>query len=105
MPFLGNQSFVLDVLSARASAPCLFMLATGTQTLSLGGGCSLYLSGVFVPIFTATNASGSSSVKLSIPLDLSLRGGAAYAQAFVVDPMGSFAGLALSAGQKLLLGD
>jgi hypothetical protein len=105
LPYLGNPAFVLDLLSARASAPCLFMLATGTQALNLGGGCSLYLNGVFVPVFTATNASGFASVKFSIPLDTSLRGGAAYAQGFVLDPMGSFAGLALSAGQRLVLGD
>ena len=41
----------------------------------------------------------------ALPLDASLRGGAAYAQAFVVDPQGPFAGLAVSAGLKLVLGD
>jgi hypothetical protein len=105
LPFVGNQAVVLDLLAARASAPCLFMLATGTQALNLGGGCTLYLNGVLMPLFSATNASGFASVKLSIPLDPSLRGGAAYAQAFVLDPMGSFAGLALSGGLKLVFGD
>jgi hypothetical protein len=105
LPFLGNPTFVVDLLSARASAPCLFVLATGTQTLNLGGGCTLYLDGIFMPLLTATNTSGFSSVKMSIPLDLSLRGGAAYAQAFVIDPRGSFAGTASSAGLKLVLGD
>jgi hypothetical protein len=81
------------------------MIATGTQALNLGGGCTLYLNGFLMPLLTATNASGFSSVKLSIPLDVSLRGGVAYAQAFVLDPMGSFAGLALSAGLKLVIGD
>jgi hypothetical protein len=105
LPSLGTQAFVLDLLSARASAPCLFMLATGTQALNLGGGCTLYVNGVFVPLFTATNASGFASVKLSIPLDPALRGGATHAQGFVFDPMGSFASLALSAGLKLVFGD
>jgi hypothetical protein len=105
LPFLGNQAFVLDVLSARASAPCLFMLATGTQALNLGGGCTLYLNGAFVPIFTATNANGFASVKLAIPLDPSLHLGAAYGQAFVIDPMGYFAGIAFSAGLRLGFGD
>jgi hypothetical protein len=58
-----------------------------------------------VPLFTSTNATGFASVKLSVPLDPSFRGGVAYAQALVIDPMGSFAGLAFSAGQKLVLGD
>jgi hypothetical protein len=105
LPFLGNQAFILDLVSARASAPCLFLLATGTQALSLGGGCTLYLSGSFVPLVTATNTSGFASARLSIPLDPSLRGGAVYAQSFVLDPLGSFAGLALSAGLRLVLGD
>jgi hypothetical protein len=104
-PYLGNQGFALDLRSARATAPCLFMLATRTQALNLGGGCSLYLDGAFVPVFTATSASGFATVKLAIPLDTSLRGGAAYAQGFVLDPMGSFAGIALSAGRRLVLGD
>jgi hypothetical protein len=105
LPFLGNQTFVVDLLSARASAPCLFVLGTGTQARSLGGGCTLYVDGDLLPVFSTTNASGFSSIKLPIPLDPVLRGHGVYAQAFVLDPMGSFAGLAMSAGRKLVLGD
>jgi hypothetical protein len=105
LPAFDHRPFVLDLLSARASAPCLFLLATGTQTLHLGGGCTLYLNGVFVPLFSATNAAGFASVKLAIPLDRALRGGATYAQGFVLDPRGSFAGLALSAGLQFVIGD
>jgi hypothetical protein len=104
-PFLGNGTFVLDLLSGRSSAPCLFMLANRTQSLSLGGGCTLYLSGFVLPFPSATNASGFSSVSLSIPTDHSLHGAAAHAQALVNDPMGAFAGVAMSAGLKLLFGD
>jgi hypothetical protein len=105
LPFLNNQGFALELTSARPFAPCLFMLATGTQALHLGGACTLYLNGVFVPLFTAANATGFASVKLAIPFDPALRGGVVHAQGFVIDPMGSFAGLALSAGLKLVLGD
>jgi hypothetical protein len=105
LPYLGNQTFVLDVLSARASTACVLLLATGTQSLNLGGGCTLYLSGVFVPLFSATNATGFASVRFPIPFDASLRGAATYAQGFVLDPMGSFGGLAFSSGLKLVLGD
>jgi hypothetical protein len=104
VPVVGNQTFVLDLLSARAQAPCLFVLATGTQALNLGGGCTLYLNGAFLPVLTATNASGFASARFAIPPDPVLRGGAAYAQSLVFDPV-AFAGIALSAGLKLVLGD
>jgi hypothetical protein len=39
------------------------------------------------------------------PLDPSLRGGALFAQAFVLDPMGPWAGLASSTGRRLAFGD
>jgi hypothetical protein len=104
-PFLGNQGFVLDLLSARASTSCLFVLAPDTQALHLGGGCTLYLEGFFASLFTGTNTSGFASVKLSIPFDSTLRGAPIYTQAFVLDPMGSFAGIAFSPGLKLLPGD
>jgi hypothetical protein len=104
LPFLGNQGFVLDLLSARASAPCAFGLAAEPQALSLPGGCTLYLKDPIVPLFTTTNASGFASVKFAIPIDM-LRGSVAYAQAVVLDPMGALAGLSFSAGLKLVLGD
>jgi hypothetical protein len=73
--------------------------------LAVGGGCTLYLKDPIVPLLTATNASGFASVKLAVPPDVSLRGVPAYAQAFVLDPRGSFAGFAFSAGLKLVFGD
>jgi hypothetical protein len=56
-------------------------------------------------MFTTTNQSGFGSVKLAVPFDQTLRGVPVYVQGFVFDPMGSFAGLALTAGRKLTLGD
>jgi hypothetical protein len=105
IPSLGNQAFVLDLLYGRAAAPCLFVLATGTQSLPFPGGCTLYLAGVYVPFLTFANASGFASMKLAIPLDPSLRGTALHSQAVVLDPLGAFAGLAFSAGLRLVLGD
>jgi hypothetical protein len=105
LPWLGNEALVVDLLSARASAPCLFVLASGTQNTSLGGGCTLYVNGLLVPLVAATNPSGFASTQFPVPPALSLRGVAVYAQACVFDPMGSFAGLAMSAGLGLVLGD
>jgi hypothetical protein len=42
-----RHAFPPDVVSARALAPCLFMLATGTQAMNLGSGCTLYFNGLF----------------------------------------------------------
>ena len=54
---------------------------------------------------TVSNQSGFASVKLPIPSDIGIRGGIAYTQAFVLDPLGGWAGIAFSAGLKLLIGD
>ena len=104
-PFLGNPNFLLDLLSARACAPCAFGLAAVTQSLSLGGGCTLYLQNPIVTLVNQTNASGFASISLNVPLDPSLRGGTLYAQAFVLDSNGGPLGLAVTAGRQLVVGD
>jgi hypothetical protein len=105
LPALGNQAFVVDLISGRAAAPCIIGLAAATQSLHLGGGCTLYLGQPFTLLASTTNGSGFATVNLAIPHDPTLRGGIAYAQGFVLDPMGSFAGLSFSAGLKLTIGD
>jgi hypothetical protein len=105
-PYLGNPAVRLQLLSARATAPVLFALATGPDNLDLGGGCRLYVSGDLVPLFAVTNGFGfAESAPLSIPLDLALLGALAYAQAVVADPRGPVSGLAFSAGRQLVIGD
>jgi hypothetical protein len=104
-PFLGNRAFTLEVASARPAAPCLFGLASGTQAQPLPGGCTLYLSGGIVFLLSASDGNGVADLTFAIPFDLSLRHGVAYAQGFVLDPMGGFAGVAFSAGLRLALGD
>jgi hypothetical protein len=103
-PYLGNAAFTLDVLGARASAPCLFGLARTSQSLAIGSGCTLYLKDPIFPLFGMTSAFGFASIKESLPLDLNLRGAALYAQVFVADPA-SATGLAFTAGRSLVLGD
>jgi hypothetical protein len=105
LPVLGSPSFAIDLSSARVSSPCSLVLASATQALPLGGGCTLYLSGVLVPLPSTTSSTGFARTGLSIPFDAALRGAAIYAQALVIDPMGSFAGVAFTAGLKLVLGD
>jgi hypothetical protein len=105
VPFLGNAAFAADLVSAHGSAPCGFLFATGTQSLPIGGGCRLHVDGVLVPLLGATNASGFASIAIPLPDDPALRRAVVYAQGVVVDPSGAFAGLALSAGLQLVLGD
>jgi len=104
-PYLGNPAFSLELLSARANAPCVFGLSTGTQSLPVGP-CTFYLKAPVVPLFASTNGAGfAESPKLALPADGALRGVTLYAQAIVVDPQGAAYGLAFTAGRKLVLGD
>ena len=83
----------------------MLVLASGTQSLALGGGCTLYLRDALVPSLAIGNGAGCASAALSLPLDVGLRGVAVHAQGIVVDPMGAFAGLAFSQGLRIVLGD
>jgi hypothetical protein len=103
-PFLGNPAFTLDLLAARASSACVFGLARTSQSLPIGGGCTLYLKDTVFPLFAVTNASGFGTIKLPVPLDVGLRGATLFAQAIVVDPANPV-GLAFTAGRTLVLGD
>jgi hypothetical protein len=80
-------------------------LALGTQSLPLGGGCSLYLNGALLPVASATNSAGFATLSVPIGFDPGLRGVPVYVQAIVLDPAGAFAGLAFTAGLGLGLGD
>src|SRR5262249_22469286 len=56
-PFIGNPAFAIDLVDAPPAAPALFGLSTSAQTVSLGGGCSLYLQSPALQ-FALANASG-----------------------------------------------
>jgi hypothetical protein len=104
-PYLGNPGFGLDLLSARPSSACMFGLSAGTRTVPIGP-CTLHLLDPIVPMFAISNWAGfAEAPRFALPLDVALRGAAAYAQAFVGDPQGPVFGLAFSAGLRLTLGD
>lgn len=104
-PFLGNAHFTLDLMRARAASICVFALSLRQQSLALGGGCTLYVADPLVPLGVVSNGAGFASVRFAIPPDPVLRGLTIYAQAVVVDPSGPVAGLAFSAGRRLISGD
>ena len=105
-PYLGNPAFRFQVHGARAASACLLALATAPENLALGGGCTLYVKPPLFPSVAVTDGSGfANGPPMAMPFDLSLRGVTVWAQAFVADPQGPVAGLTLSAGRRLLLGD
>ena len=93
------------MLQANPAAPCVIAVATATQAQLLGGGCTLYLAGTLVTVPLATSANGVARVRFPVPLQNSLRGAVLYSQGFVLDPSGGFAGLAVTGGVRLVLGD
>lgn len=105
LPYFGNPAFRIDLARARPRAALAFGVALQSQPLGLGGGCTFYLAGPSVVLPAATSPSGFASLALSLPDVAALRGSALYVQAVVADPQGSFAGLALSAGLCLTVGD
>jgi hypothetical protein len=105
LPLLGAQALALDVVAARGQAPCAVLLASGSQNLQLGGGCTLHVAGAQVALPLATNAAGFATLQFPVPLDAGLRGGTAFGQGVVLDPLGAFAGLAFTGGLRLVVGD
>ena len=104
-PYLGAPGFALDLLSARSASPCAFGFSLGTQSLAIGGGCTLYLQAPIAVVLAATDSIGFASIRFSVPPDPTLRGATLYAQAFVADPQGAAGGLAVTSGRRLVVGD
>lgn len=103
-PYLGNANFVLELLDTLPAAPAAVALATQQGSLSLGGGCTLYLGGTVVPLFTVTGVRGTSALRLVIAPNPALRGLPMFAQAAILDPAGA-SGAAWTAGRHLVIGD
>jgi hypothetical protein len=101
-PRIGDPSFRLELSFADPSTMCVFGLSTSTQSLSLGGGCTLYLLDPIVALPASTNVHGFASVRVAVPMDLSLRGAFVFAQAFVLE---SAIGIGVSAARRLVIGD
>jgi hypothetical protein len=104
-PFVGSPAFVLDLLSARASAPCVFGLAAQPDNVLLQNGCLLYLKHPIVPLAATSDALGFASLKLAVPVDPTLGGGTLHAQAFILDPLGGALGFVATPARALVIGD
>ena len=105
IPYAGNRAFHLDLLTGPPTSGCLFGLASDTQALAIGGGCTLYLAGAITWQAGATNAAGFASKSAMIPAERSLRGMALYAQALALDVGGPGVALAASNASRIVIGD
>lgn len=104
MPWIGNPQYVLDLSTILASTPVAFGLAATSQSLGLGG-CTLYLNSPYVFLPTTSSSTGFATLGFPIPRDPGFRGATVHAQAFALDPLGGFAGMAFSSAIRLGLGD
>jgi hypothetical protein len=103
-PWIGNSSFALRVASARAGAPCLYILATQPSTGFPFLGGSLWLDPLyFITTFgTATSAQGEANMPLPIPPAPYLAGSMFHGQAFILDA-GAPQGIAMTQGYTVVL--
>lgn len=108
VPYLGNRSFAFAVAQGLPNAPCALFIGFGAGDLALGGGCSLLfsLAAPTVSLNAFTDARGSVQVVVPIPASSNLEGLQAFGQFVVVDPQGSYSGLAsFSDGLRVILGN
>lgn len=100
-PHPGVASFTMELHRAPPNAPALFLFATTSGTLPLGGGCTSHLPQPDLVVFRATNAHGFASTQTSIPL--ALQGFSFAAQATTIDPNAP-TGFAMSDGLRVTIG-
>lgn len=103
-PSIGNSSFSLDLTRGLPNAPCAFALSPTRNPVQLGP-CTLYLQQIVVVAPGLTTRGGTASLGLPLPINPSLKGQTWYAQAFVADPSGGFAGITFTPGLRLTFGD
>lgn len=100
-PHPGASAFTLDMNSASANAPTLFLLALGTGQIAIGGGCTSFVANPDLLTVAITNASGYASSHTAIPL--ALLGMSFTAQAALLDSS-TPRGFALSEGLRITVG-
>jgi hypothetical protein len=113
-PVLGGP-FSIGANQARPNSLAVVFVSHGYDDAPVGGSCRVLVDGtqlVYPDAFTvlafATNALGSGSFATPIPNDPSLMAFVAFAQVFVVDPLGAafpqLGGAALTRAVRLTLG-
>ncbi|MEM7202794.1 MAG: kelch repeat-containing protein [Planctomycetota bacterium] len=103
-PRIGRLGFALDLGGAPAAAPGAFLLSSGSASLPIAAECVLRVDprvAAVVPFIA--NRGGFATLPLPLPIALGPSGATAFAQAALVEPLA--AGLALSDGLQLTLGE
>ncbi|MEZ5967173.1 MAG: hypothetical protein R3F56_25280 [Planctomycetota bacterium] len=104
LPALGTD-FAWEVVRGRANAFAGLMLSSQRLYVPLPGGCELLVAtdGLTLPLLT--DAGGATALALRVPLDPVLLGVQLFAQAWVADSQGAFAGtLSTSNGLHVSIG-
>jgi ELWxxDGT repeat protein len=105
-PYLGNPSYALVVEQARPASVVALHVGFGAWNVPLGGGCSVAVDLLlpYAPFSAASDRRGEATFSLPLPSDPLLDGLEFFAQAYVVDPQGAFAGLlAFTGGARAIV--
>lgn len=103
IPLVGRPGLTFDLASARPDAAATLAISTSSQSLPIGGGCTVYVGSPVLAPPLRTSTTGIATFAIPVPMQIALRGLTLYSQAFVLDENGS-SGLALSSGAKLVFG-
>lgn len=105
-PIPGATGFGVVVTTYAPGAPLLLAFGLQPTNVPLGSGCSGLVDAVLGVQFRVASPLGEATQPLAIPSDLALRGVSFVAQTAVVDATrGLFAGLTISDGLRLVIGD
>jgi ELWxxDGT repeat protein len=90
VPTLGNAAFGIGLTQALGNSVGILMLDGPGTPLALPGGCTLYTRRLLLLFAAGISGTGSGSVTVGIPNDLSLVGGQLFSQWTILDPAGAF---------------
>jgi ELWxxDGT repeat protein len=99
-PTLGNPGYAMQVTQARAMSSAVLAFNIFPAEIPLGGGCTFYVNLLGLLVFvTPIDGSGQGAV----PGAPALVGAQVFGQYGIVDPMGSFSGLSMTGGLKVVI--
>lgn len=106
LPSLGSTAFAIDVTNARQGSLAQLQLAIAPLNIPIGGGCHLLVLPPLTALApVAIDGRGLASTAIPIPSDPVLLGSNVNAQYVVLDPNGSWEGVAaFSDGLLIIVG-
>ena len=105
LPRVGDPTFGLSVLGARANTPLVMLFALSPAARPLGAGCSLLVEEPWFAVGGGTNAIGGALLAFPVPPAGEFFGLELFVQGFFADTSGGIGGVAsASGGLGLLIG-